>query len=112
MICLFLAACATTAKYEESLDSWKGSSDIDLIRSWGEPAETFNSHEHTFLVYQFSRTKPLPSAGDQHGSPANYMAALFCTTVFEVSAGRVIDWAIKGNDCRDVNQKHLWNEAF
>jgi hypothetical protein len=25
---------------------------------------------------------------------------LFCTTVFDLSDGRVLSWAIKGNDCR------------
>jgi hypothetical protein len=111
-ICCALVGCATTAKYEDSLDLWKGRSDSDLIKSWGKPSETFNSNGHTFLVYQFSRTQPFLHGGDPTGSPATYMSSFFCTTIFDVSSGQVIDWAIKGNDCKDVNQPILWKTAF
>jgi hypothetical protein len=71
-----------------------------------------NSDGRTFLVYQFSRTKPLAVMGDPTGSHASYMKALFCTTVFDVAEGRVVDWALKGNDCRDANNAALWKTAF
>lgn len=111
-ICFGLAACATTGAYEDSLNSWKGSSDANLIKTWGPPTETFDSNGHTFLVYQFSRTKPLSVMGDPTGGHGDYMKSLFCTTIFDVSQGQVQDWAIKGNDCKDVNRPLLWKTAF
>jgi hypothetical protein len=111
-ICLGLTACATTGAYEDSLNSWKGSSDATLIKTWGPPTETFNSNGHTFLVYQFSRTKPLSVMGDPTGGHGDYMKSLFCTTIFDVSQGQVQDWAIKGNDCKDVTRPLLWKTAF
>ena len=111
-VCCALSACATTGAYEESLNSWKGSSDASLIKTWGPPAETFNSSGHTFLVYQFARTKPLSVMGDPTGGHGGYMKSFFCTTVFDISQERVVDWAIKGNDCRDANRPILWKTAF
>lgn len=107
-----LTACATTGAYEDSLNSWKGSSDASLIKTWGPPTETFNSDGHTFLVYQFSRTKPLSMMGDPTGGHGDYMKSLFCTTIFDISQGQVQDWAIKGNDCKDVSRPLLWKAAF
>ena len=106
MICCGMTGCATLGKYEASLDSLKGSSDVSLIKSWGPPAEAFDSNGHTFLVYKFSRLKPFGSIANPIGSPANYTTALFCTTVFDIFGGHVVDWAIKGNDCAE------WETAF
>jgi hypothetical protein len=111
-ICYLLTACATTGKYEDSLSSWKGSSDAELIKTWGQPTETFSSNGHTFFVYRFSRTKPLSVIADPAGSHGDHLQALFCTTVFDTSQGRVLDWAIKGNDCQDVSRPSLWKTAF
>jgi hypothetical protein len=108
--CWALWGCATGAKYTDALNSWKGHSDADLINSWGKPADTFNSNGHAFMVYRFSRTKPLSPMVDRTGSPANYVSELFCTTIFDVSSGRIIDWAIKGNDCRDIVRPNVWKD--
>jgi hypothetical protein len=112
MVFCFVSACATTGKYEESLNSWKGASDTSLMATWGMPAETFDSKDHRFLVYQFSRTRPLVTMGDRTGSKATYMQALFCTTVFGIVGGHVEDWAIKGNDCKNANRPILWKTEF
>lgn len=111
-ICFALTACATTGAYEDSLNSWKGSPDANLIKAWGPPTETFDSNGHTFLVYQFSRTKPLSVMGNRTGGQGDYMKSLFCTTIFDIAQGQVHDWAIKGNDCKDVSRPLLWKAAF
>jgi hypothetical protein len=110
--CCTLAGCATTGKFEEAVSAWKGRSDTDLVKYWGQPTETFNSGGHKFLVYQYSRTKPLSIMGDPTGSPVSYMKSLYCTAIFDVSDGHVADWATKGNDCKDVLRPDLWKTAF
>ena len=111
-LCCLLTACVTTNNYETFLDSWKGRADADLLKAWGAPTDTFNSSDHTFNVYQFSRTKPLGEMRDQTGGHGGHMQSFFCTVVFDVVQKRVLDWAVKGNECRNVNNPILWKTAF
>lgn len=103
MTCWVMAACATTGRYEDSLDAWKGRSDADLIKSWGEPAEVFDSNGHRFLVYLSSRAEQFAPLPGKTGSHADYTKTWSCTTVFDIAAGHVVSWAIKGNDCRSTS---------
>jgi|SoimicMinimDraft_10_1059738.scaffolds.fasta_scaffold01602_1 hypothetical protein len=99
-LCYGMTACVTTGKYENILNSWKGSSESSLIESWGPPTEIFNSNTHKFLVYQVSQTKAFEPTRYRTSGSRDYSTELFCTTVFDLSDGRVLSWAIKGNDCR------------
>ena len=93
------AGCATTGAYEQSLDAWKGRSDVDLIQARGAPAETFDSDGHKFLVYLSSTIVPFSLMPNTQGMHADDTKSKFCTTVFDVSGGVVVGWALKGNDC-------------
>ncbi|WP_159017425.1 hypothetical protein [Cognatiluteimonas profundi] len=104
MMCCGMAACATTGKYKDSLDAWKGRSDVDLIKSWGTPAEVFDSNGHRFLVYTSSRVEQFAPLPNKTGSHADYSKAWFCTTVFDTSGAHVVSWAIKGNDCTSASR--------
>lgn len=99
MVGCSVAGCATTGAYEQSLGAWKGHSDAELIKARGAPAETFNSDGHTFLVYLSSTVVPFSFMPNTLGSHADHTKSKFCTTVFDVSGGVVVGWAIKGNDC-------------
>lgn len=100
MICCGITACATTKDYKESLDGWKGKSEAELTESWGAPIDVFNSNVHKFLVYQVRQTERLESLGPRSSGSYEYSKELACTTVFDVVDGRVVDWAIKGNNCK------------
>lgn len=94
-----VAGCATTGPYERSLDAWKGRSDVELIKARGAPAETFDSDGHRFLVYLSSTVVPFSFMPNTLGTHADHTKSMFCTTVFDVSGGVVVGWALKGNDC-------------
>ena len=100
VVCCGAAACATTKQYEESLDSMKGDSEADLVASWGRPIDVFNSNGHKFLVYQILQAATLEPMRTRSSGSYGYSKDLACTTVFDVVDGRVVDWAIKGNNCR------------
>jgi hypothetical protein len=100
VVCCGMAACATTAKYEQSLDAMKGGSEADLVRSFGPPIEVFNSNGHRFLVYQVVQTATFEPMRTRSSGSYDYSTEQACTTVFDVLDGRVLDWAIKGNNCR------------
>jgi hypothetical protein len=95
-----VTACATTRNYEETLNSWKGRPEASLVESLGTPADIFNSNGHRFLVYQDSQITALEPMRNHSSGSHDYSKALFCTTVFDVVEGHVVEWAIKGNNCK------------
>ena len=99
-VCFGMAACITTRNYEETLNSWKGRSEVRLVEFWGPPTETFNSGNHKFLVYQVSQTAAFESMKNYSSGSRDYSKELFCTTVFELFDGHVVESATKGNNCR------------
>ena len=48
-----LSGCATTQNYELVLSSWVGRDEIELIRGWGPPRQTYESAGSKFLVGGF-----------------------------------------------------------
>jgi hypothetical protein len=85
-IIVLTAGCATTAKYNETINSWVGSKEIDLIKSWNPPKETYETQGSKFLVYSWSQ----------------YMEGIgtaYCKTVFEVQQGIITSVKATGNDC-------------
>ena len=99
-ICFGVTACVTTHNYEEALNVWKGSSEVSLIKSWGPPADIFNSNGHKFLVYQNSQSTAFEPMKNYSSGSRDYLKALSCTTVFDIVDGHVVEWASKGNNCR------------
>jgi len=123
-----LAGCATTAGYEAILNTWVGSSEENLISTWGAPQSTYELNGGgKILTYENRRnvqiggipiTKPVTtySNGTINGDVnANYSGtsttyvqsttpvqniAMVCTTRFTVRNGIVQTWAWQGNACR------------
>jgi hypothetical protein len=117
MLILFvalLAACATTAGYEKILNSWVGMQELDLVRSWGPPAQTYETGGRKFIVYTSRRNVYMPGVAPSYqttvvgntaytnqigGSPAMNIG-MSCATTFELDGTRIISWSYKGNDCK------------
>jgi len=102
-----LASCATTTDYKNVLSSWAGAPEVELVRGWGRPMQSYEAGGRKFIVYESRRTVHLPgtapiytSAGPAGGSPAMDVE-MSCTTTFELADAKVISWAYKGNDCGD-----------
>ena len=110
---MLLAGCATSAKYEAVLDSWVGSSELEIVRSWGAPVQAYNAGESKFLVYSSSRNVIVPGTAPTYttnvigntaytnsigGTPAQNLA-FSCETTFELQGGAIVSWSYRGNDC-------------
>lgn len=108
-----LSACATTAGYEKVLNSWVGSQELDLVRSWGPPAQAYEAGGSKFLLYSSQRNVYIPGVAPTlrtsvigttayttavGGSPASNISKA-CVTTFELVNSRVASWSYKGNDC-------------
>lgn len=109
-----LLGCATTAKYEKVLNSWIGSEEVELIREWGPPQQSYESGGVKFLAYTSGRNVYMPGMAPSYtttyigntayttpvgGSPG-YNMSMQCVTTFEVAQGRIVRWRWQGNDCK------------
>lgn len=115
---LILTGCATSANYEKVVDTWLGSDEAELIRSWGTPSSVYQSGNTKFLEYSSSRQVVIPGSepnyntdcydyGNQvnctttkSGGYAGTSYNASCSTRFEINSGKVVGWSFQGNDCR------------
>ena len=114
LICLTLTACATTANYEKVLASWVGSSEDNLVRSWGPPDSVYEGAGSKYLTYMRASQGYVPGVAPTYqsnvigntvytqavgGSPG-YTYNTRCKTVFELVGGTITSWRWEGNACR------------
>ena len=116
---MFFSACASTAKYEEILDSWVNNNVNDLVRSWGYPKNSFKApNGNRVYVYEWSSSYTSPTytntthnlVGDTIQSNSLTTGGLtthyWCRTFFEVGFNdRIITWRWEGNDCKSRKMK-------
>ena len=77
---LFVAACAATKGTEKNPEAWVEQAEEKLVKSWGPPAQVYQSGVRRFLVYL------------SNGSACRY--------TFEIKDDKIVNWNAKGNDCR------------
>ncbi len=109
-----ISGCATSAGYKKVLNSWIGTQEIDLVRSWGAPVQSYETGGRKFIVYSSKRNVYLSGTSPTYqtsiigstayttvvgGSPAMNIN-MSCMTTFEVEGSRVVSWSYKGNDCK------------
>ena len=110
---LALAGCATQAGYKKVMDTWMGKPELDLVRKWGAPRQTYESGGSKFLTFATSRTISMPGTAANcvtniigntaytnctGGSP-DTPVALTCQTTFEIVGGLIAGWRASGNNC-------------
>ena len=78
---MFLSACMIAEKQWKSAKNWVDQEETALVESWGPPAQVYQSGDRKFLVY-FSKRN-------------------VCRTTFEIMDGKVINWNLKGSDCKE-----------
>ena len=112
-VMIILTGCATRANYEKALNSWVGSTEIDLIRKWGVPQQFYETGGRKFLVYSSSRNMHIPGTPPSHtstvvgnttyknrvGGTPDRDIELTCKTTFELENEKVVSWRWQGNDC-------------
>ena len=111
---LALTSCATRAGFEKVLNSWVGDEEINLVRRWGPPAQSYEAGGHKFIVYLSQRNVYIPGVAPTYqttvvgntaitnavgGSPAMNVGKS-CATTFEIEGSRIVSWSYKGNDCK------------
>lgn len=55
---ILLTSCASTNYYEQTINSWRGSSIQDLVKSWGEPNQIIKSADGSQIISYITK-RPL-----------------------------------------------------
>lgn len=90
LFCLFSVGCIsrpTTENYEKYLQTLIGTSQADLIKSWGIPTKSYTSDDMTMLSY------------DEFGPSilvGQVVIPITCTTTFTLKNGVISSWNWKG----------------
>ncbi len=111
---LLLAACDPYALQRRQAEAARfvGASEADLVRQLGVPTRSFEAGGRRFLAYDQGHTDivpPLypwrpawPYGGFGFGYGGDFPAQVVqdvCETTFEVAAGRVTGFTLRGNAC-------------
>ena len=106
-----LAACAQPAPQnrQAELQPLIGQSEVDLVRRMGVPTRSFDVEGHHFLAYLERDVTVLPGSGAwqpfwggwwYHGPDvAPEIVDRICETTFEITAGKVQSYQLRGNAC-------------
>ncbi len=113
---LALAGCAyPNPQHVAQLNALVGKSETDLIRTYGVPNRVYDSGGNRFLAYDRSRIETIPGDpgfgpywggpywggwgwGGWGGFPPEIVQRQ-CETTFELTAGLVKSWSLRGNAC-------------
>jgi hypothetical protein len=125
MVAFLSVGCATTAKYEAMLKTWVGSSENDLIASWGAPSNVYQMTDGGRVI-EYSRGQNVQMGGYSYQTPQTtyhqgmigntaylgtstqyvtqqtpvYNVSLWCKTCFTLdSRGNIQSWRWEGNNC-------------
>jgi hypothetical protein len=106
-----LAGCAyPNPQHVAALNALVGKSETDLVRAYGAPNRTYVTGGSKFLTYSVSRIESYPDGwgwgggwhrgwGGWGGGWGPDIETRDCNTTFELKAGVVQSWSIRGNAC-------------
>ena len=100
---LVILSCASTAKYEEILNSWMGSDVNDLIGCWGPPSDeyTMPNGNKMYTWLWVGGTLVTSNYNKFLNMTITNEVTYWCKTTFTVnSAGRIVNWMHEGNACK------------
>jgi hypothetical protein len=92
---MILSCCASTNTYNAALKSWIGSSESELMKSWGEPIKSYSQGNSKYLIYN----KIGPSTAFM-GYQKAVVDISDCTTTFELVDNTIISSEFEGRNCR------------
>jgi hypothetical protein len=110
-----LTGCTTEADFRQSMDSWTGRTEQELVSQLGPPDGFYESGDTRYLTYAHNNTVIMPGTQptyqstvigntiytNSYGGTSPQAVSLSCSRTFEVRAQRVRGWSAKGNNCYD-----------
>lgn len=110
---LLLLALAACTSYQETLDSWVGATEKELVREFGAPQSSYEVDGSRFLKFERSGQYVVPPTpvsyetvvvNDRaytraYGGSPGYVRDLHCSTTFEIVESKVVSWSYRGTGC-------------
>ena len=107
-----LTGCVTKQEHENTLSSWYGSTEGELVASWGVPTSFYELDGKRYLTYSNSSQAMIPGTpsyttydyfGNAYtsGGSAPYLVTSNCTITMVVEDGVINEWRYEGNSCYD-----------
>jgi len=108
---LIVSSCTSLQSYEErqkkfseTINTWVGSSDGDLIKIWGVPTNVYRTGDTKYLTYRNSRTSvdsSLSPCFTEYCYPTidTNVVNYSCEITFTVINQKITTWRAKGNNC-------------
>ncbi len=90
-VALLMAGCASPERYRDSLQTWVGTSEADLVTEWGAPDAAYRTEDGTRLL-TYSKVRKYDAEG--------VTLTGRCKTTFKVEQGTVTGFSFQGNQCR------------
>lgn len=112
LLLVILSGCTTKQEHEDMLSSWYGSSESDLIASWGVPTSFYELDGKRYLTYSSSSQAvvggtPARTTYDYYGNaytsggtPA-ILVTSNCTIIMVIENGVINEWRYESNNCYD-----------
>jgi hypothetical protein len=109
-----ITGCATTERYDRSLNALLGLHEPELVQQWGKPSRVYESGGFRYLVYEQRDTAYVAGRATGYqtvgtGADSRQVAVggtpetaipVQCTTTFELQDRKVVAWDHKGNYCK------------
>lgn len=96
-----LSGCATTAKYQKLVDSWKGKKAGQLVDVWGYPDNTIQgsdgSETYVYKNHKVYYSPGICSTGGGACIPVEHTEN--CDTEFKIKKNIIKQVTFKGDDC-------------
>lgn len=104
IVILSLSGCATEAKYQTTLESWRGHNIEELYQEWGYPASSFdlaNGNKMYLYTYNADMSIPIQTFPDGQPNPLSAQPVEYnCKTYFEVDQNkRIVNYSYEGSGC-------------
>ncbi|HYD18306.1 MAG TPA: hypothetical protein VEF76_07500 [Patescibacteria group bacterium] len=111
---ILLTACTSPAERAAKLDRWVGTSERELVTSWGVPDKTYDLDRRTRMLsyvdvrnYNYGTSFGTCMGGwsgrvgynNCVGGMPPTRETHYCETTFMVVNGRVTKWGLKGSGC-------------
>ena len=110
-----IAGCTTKQEHEAILNSWLGSTEKDIVTSWGPPDGFYEVEHQRYLTWKYSSTVVIPGtpSNTKTTNYGNYVSTWTtpgrppvvvdsnCSITMIVQFDAIVSWSYKGNSCYD-----------
>ena len=109
---LMVTGCVTKQEHENTLSSWYGSTEEQLVASWGVPTSFYELDGKRYLTFSNSSQAmvggyPATTSYDYFGNAYTsggsppILVTSNCTITMVVDDGVINEWRYEGNNCYD-----------